>query len=78
MAIALPLSDFPHNRPTLLLIIPSILAILGTADTMRCMQRRWNWYHAGVVLCIYMDLMILSIVFFFLLYPYANWLSFSR
>jgi hypothetical protein len=75
LAAAIFLSDFPHNRATPLLIFPAIFAILGTADTTRCLQRRWSFYHAGVILLIYMDLMVLSMVLFFLLYPYFHWLS---
>lgn len=78
LALAIPLSDFPNNRATLLLIIPAVLAILGTADTVRCIQRRWSFYHAGVLLCIYMDLMALTTILFFLLYPYADWLDHSH
>jgi hypothetical protein len=75
LAIALWLSDFPNNRPTLLLILPLLVASVGTADTVRCMQRIWNFYHAGVILCVYMDLMVLGLIVFFLLYPYLDWLS---
>lgn len=66
---AIRLADFPHNRATLLLAVPVLVAILGTADTVRCMRRVWDFYHAGVILCIYMDLMALAIMLFFLLYP---------
>ncbi len=70
LAAAFVLSDFPHNRTTLLLAIPAVTSLLGTADTIRCMQPRWSFYHGGVVLCIYMDLMAVSMILFFLLYPY--------
>ncbi len=63
--------DFPHNRATPLLILPAVAAIAGTIDTVRCMQPRWSFYHGGVLLCIYMDLMALCMILFFLLYPYA-------
>ncbi len=72
------IADFPRNRATLFLALPALVAVLGTADTIRCMQRRWNLYHAGVVLLIYMDLMALFMIFFLFLYPYAHWLSESR
>jgi hypothetical protein len=75
LGAAIFLSDFPNNRATPLLIFPAILGILGTADTIRCLQRRWSLYHAGVILLIYMDLMVLSMLFFFLLYPYFHWLT---
>ncbi len=41
----------------------------GTLDTLRCMQTRWSWYHGGVLLCAYMDLMVVCLILFFLLYP---------
>jgi hypothetical protein len=66
------LSGFPNSRPNLFITIPAVLAILGTIDTIRCVQRRWNFYHAGVILCIYMDLLALGMIFFFLLYPYFS------
>jgi hypothetical protein len=75
LAAAVLLSDFPHNRATPLLIFPVIFAILGIADTTRCLQRRWSFYHAGVILLIYMDLMAVSMIIFFFLYPYLHWLS---
>jgi hypothetical protein len=69
------LSDFPHNRPSLLLTVPALTALIGTVDTIRCMQKRWSFYHGGVVLCIYMDLMAVGMILFFLLYPYTFWIS---
>lgn len=67
---AVRLADWPHNRATLLLILPLLSGVLGTSETVRCMRRRWDFYHAGVILCIYMDLMALTIMSFFLLYPF--------
>jgi hypothetical protein len=75
--VALLLSDFPLDRANPYLILPAFLAALGTADTIRCMQPRWSFYHGGVVLCIYMDLMALSLILFLLLYPYARWITSS-
>ena len=42
------------------------------------MQRRWSLYHGGVLLLIYMDLMVLCMILFLLLYPYAGWITSSR
>jgi hypothetical protein len=75
LAAAFLLSDFPHNRPTLLLILPALVSIIGTVDTIRCMRKRWSLYHGGVLLCIYMDLMAVALILVFLLYPYALWLT---
>jgi len=72
------LSGFPRNRPTLLLVIPALFALWGTVDTVRCVQPRWSFYHGGVLLCIYMDLMAVSMILFFLLYPYMHWLTASH
>ncbi|QHN03833.1 permease [Granulicella sp. WH15] len=75
LAVSFVLSDFPRNRPNLFLILPVLFSVMGTFDTVRCMQRRWNFYHAGVILLIYMDLMVICLILFLLLYPYALWLS---
>jgi hypothetical protein len=75
LAAAFILSDFPHNRPNPWIAIPALLAIAGLADTIRCMQREWNFYHGGVLLCIYMDLMALISILFLLFYPYADWIN---
>ncbi len=75
LVLAFFLSDFPHNRQTLLLLIPALLSIGGTIDTVRCIRRRWSFYHGGVILCIYMDMMAVTMILVFLLYPYALWLT---
>lgn len=67
---AIPLSHFPHLEASPLLMLPALTALVGTADTIRCIRRRWCFYHGGVLLCIYMDLMVLSLIFFLLVYPY--------
>jgi bacteriorhodopsin len=72
---AVLMSDFPHNRATMLLLLPTFVAIIGIAETVRCMRLRWGYYHAGVILCIYMDLMVLCMILFFLIYPYGHFLS---
>lgn len=69
-AAAFPLSGFPEGRATLLLVIPAALALFGTFDTIRCMQPRWNFYHGGVLLCLFMDMMAVCLILFFLLFPY--------
>jgi len=75
LAAAFVLSDFPHNHATLLLLIPTVLAMAGTVDSIRCMRKRWSFYHGGVLLCIYMDLMAIALILVFLLYPYSLWLT---
>jgi len=71
---AFPLANFPHNRATLLLILPVLAALYGTWDTSRCLRQRWSLYHGAVLLLLYMDVMAVAMILFFLLYPYAGWL----
>lgn len=75
LGVSVLLSDFPHNRATTLLVLPAIAAVAGTIDHLRCVRTRWSLYHGGVLLLIYMDLMALGMILFFLLYPYALWLT---
>jgi hypothetical protein len=37
-----------------------LVAAWGMAETARCLQRQWSFYHAGVLLLLYADLMILA------------------
>ena len=78
LALAFLMSNFPQNRPTLWLALPTVISFYGMAETLRCLRRRWNFYHAGVVLCLYMDLMAISLIAFMLLYPYMRWLTEPR
>ena len=66
---ALLQSGFPRIRPSLWLVGPAAMCMAGTIDTARCMRKRWDFYHAGVLLCVYMDLMVLVTILFFLFYP---------
>jgi hypothetical protein len=74
LLLAFMLSGFPDDRPSLKLIIPTLIATLGTWDTMRCLQNRWSFYHGAVVVLIYTDIMALCMILFLLLYPYGRWL----
>jgi hypothetical protein len=69
---AIVLSHFPHIRPDLWIVVPALLVVIGTADTLRNIRPRWSFYHAGVILCLYMDVMALFLVLFFLIYPYID------
>jgi uncharacterized membrane protein YhhN len=69
--LAFRLSGFPASRTTLLLLIPAALAAIGMADTLRCLPRRRNLYLAGIILYLFMDMLVLCLIFFFLLMPYV-------
>ena len=74
LVLAFRLAGFPDDRASLKLLIPTLIATLGTWDTIRCLQHRWSFYHGAVVVLIYMDIMALCMILFLLLYPYAGWL----
>lgn len=71
LVIAVPLSHYPHVQRAPLLVFPLLIALAGTIDTVRCIQRRWSFYHAGVLLFVYMDMMTVTLLLFFLVYPYC-------
>jgi hypothetical protein len=73
--LAIFFSGFPRTHPTPLQLIPTALALAGTAETFRCIRKRWSLYHAGVLLCLYMDLMAIFTILFFLIYPYAQFFT---
>lgn len=45
-----------------------LVAAWGMAETARCLHRRWSLYHAGVLLLLYTDLMILTMIVFLVAY----------
>lgn len=62
-AVSLRLAGFPRieNLHGSHWQIGALLAAgWGMAETARCLQRKWNLYHAGVLLLLYADLMILA------------------
>ena len=75
VALATLLSRFPHIHATSWLVLPFFVCVVGTADTVRCLQKRWSFYHGGVMLCLYMDLLAITLILFFLFYPYLVWLG---
>jgi hypothetical protein len=71
-AASLRLAGFPHidhlhgsNWQLLALAV----AVWGMAETARCLQRRWSFYHAGVLLLLYSDLMILVAIVVLIIAP---------
>ena len=43
-------------------ILALLIAAWGMAETARCLRRRWSLYHAGVLILLYADLMILAAI----------------
>jgi hypothetical protein len=68
-------SGFPHVQAEWPMIFVAFAALWGTFDTLRCLRLRWSFYHGGVLLLLYMDIIVLTLVFFLWLYPYADWIQ---
>lgn len=43
-------------------ILALAVAAWGMAETARCLQRKWSLYHAGVLILLYANLMILAAI----------------
>ncbi len=39
-----------------------LAGVWGMVETARCLQRRWSLYHAGVMILLYADLIILAAI----------------
>jgi hypothetical protein len=50
-------------------IVAALVAFWGMVETARCLDRRWSFYHAGVLLLLYTDLMILAMAVLLFLFP---------
>jgi hypothetical protein len=75
LAASLLLSGFPHVHTAWPLVFAVLAALWGTYDTVRCLRLKWSFYHGGVLLLLYMDVMALTMIFFLFLYPYAEWIQ---
>jgi len=69
---SLRLAGFPvietlHGSPWQLAMIP--IVCWGMVDTFRCLERKWSMYHAGVLILLYSELMILAAVVALWIYP---------
>ena len=69
LLLSMHLAGFPdvtHLHGSLWQTVALVLAVWGMAETGRCIRKRWSLYHAGVILLLYTDLMIVAMVAFFL------------
>ena len=66
------LAGFPnanHLHASNWQFLPVLAAAWGMVDTARCLSRRWSLHHAGVLILLYSELMILAMTVFLWLYP---------
>lgn len=62
-AVSLRLAGFPyierlHGSRWQLVAVP--FACWGMYETVRCIRKKWDLYHAGVMILLYAELMILA------------------
>lgn len=50
-------------------ILVAFIAAWGMVETARCHNRTWSLYHAGVLILLYSELMILALVLILCFYP---------
>ena len=50
-------------------ILSLFVAAWGMVETGRCLHRKWDLYHAGVLILLYADLVILMLIVFLVAYP---------
>lgn len=71
LAATMRLAGFPDIRSlhgSNWQVLAVLAAAWAMAETARCLDRRWSLYHAGVLLLLYSDLMILAMALFLWLY----------
>lgn len=61
--------DAAHLHASVWQFLPVVAAAWGMVDTARCLGRKWSLYHAGVLILLYSELMILAMAVFFWVYP---------
>jgi hypothetical protein len=69
---SLRLAGFPHiedlhSSPWQILLW--FIALWGSVETARCMRRTWSLYHAGVMILLYTNLLILTLIGVLVAYP---------
>lgn len=70
-ALSLRLAGFPrieNLHGSSWQFLPLLMSLWGMAETARCLERRWSLYHAGILLLLYANLMILAMIIFLVVY----------
>ncbi len=62
---SLLLAGFPHIESvhgSRWQYLPLAFAAWGMIETARCLRRKWSLYHAGVLILLYSDMLILAVI----------------
>ena len=70
LAVSFPLARFPFDHANPAMILPILGAAAGMVETFRCIRARWSWYHGAVMISLYMDALVLTMILFLALYPF--------
>ncbi|MGB7547274.1 MAG: permease [Terracidiphilus sp.] len=71
LAASLLLAGFPHIENlhgSRWQLVALLAAGWGMGETARCLSRHWSLHHAGVLILLYTDLMILTLIGFLIFY----------
>lgn len=69
---SLRLAGFPHIENlhgSHWQVLALLAAVWGMGETFRCLSRTWTLYHAGVLILLYTNLMILALIGVLVVYP---------
>jgi hypothetical protein len=72
LAASMRLAGFPdaaHLHASNWQFLPVLAAAWGMVDTARCLSRKWSMHHAGVLILLYSELLILAMTVFLWVYP---------
>ncbi len=70
--LSLRLSGFPDVNALHLShwqIVPALMSCWSIVETIRCADRTWSLYYAGVLILLYSEVMILGMAVFLFFYP---------
>jgi hypothetical protein len=71
-AVSLRLAGFPRVQnlhASVWQVVPALAVCWAMAETARCLGRRWSLYHAGVLILLYTELLILALAVILWVYP---------
>ena len=72
LVASMRLTGFPdadHLHTSSWQFLPVLAAAWGMVDTARCIRRKWSLHHAGVLILLWSEMMILAMAVFLWVYP---------
>lgn len=69
LMIALYLRTRGPGTDRWLMVVPFLLCVAATGDMVRSMHVRWDLHHGGVLLLLYADMMLLTLIAVWTVWP---------